>query len=273
MGLDLAGRVAVVTGGASGLGAAAARALSAAGAVVVVTDVDIDGAAAVATGIDAAGGRAEPVRLDVTDPEACEVVMQGAADRHGGLHVLFANAGVALVGRDGFLPPVEAWNRTLAVNLTGVYHCCRAAIPPMAASGGGSIITTASSMSLLPLGGMDAYAASKAGVTGLTRSLAAGCGRLGIRVNAIAPGYVDTPMNALIWGDDRLRDAFAAGHATGLQTPGEIAELVVFLASDASCSLTGAHLTCDRGWTAFKAPEILARFAAGEPGPVDRPAT
>lgn len=268
MGGVLDGRVAVVTGGASGLGAAAARALGAAGATVVVTDVELAGAEAVAGEVRSAGGRAEAVRLDVTDPVAAEAVVEGTVDRHGGLHACFANAGVALVGRDGFLPPVEAWERTLAVNLSGVYFTCRAAIPRIAASGGGSIVVTGSSMSVLPLGGMDAYAASKAGVMGLARSLAASCGRLGIRVNSIGPGYVDTPMNALIWCHDGLREGFARGHATGLQTPEEIADLVVFLASDASRSLTGAHLTCDRGWTAFKAPEVLTRLLEeGGPDP------
>jgi NAD(P)-dependent dehydrogenase (short-subunit alcohol dehydrogenase family) len=88
--------------------------------------------------------------------------------------------------------------------------------------------------------------------------MAPGCGKLGIRVNAICPGYVDTPMNALIWGNETLKEGFARGHATGLQTSEEIADLVVFLASDASRSLTGAVIACDRGWTAFKQPPVDA---------------
>lgn len=260
----LARRVAVVTGGASGLGAAASRALAASGATVVVADLSVDGAEVVAREIRDAGGTANAWGVDVTDADACDVLMDHAVVEHGGLDVLFANAGVALTGQDGFAPPVDAWDRTIAVNLNGVFYCCRAAIPRMAAGGGGSIVNTGSSMSTLPLGGMDAYAASKAGVMGLTKSLAASCGRLGIRVNSIGPGYVDTPMNAMIWGDDDIRAGFALGHATGLQTPEEIADLVVFLASDAARSLTGAHLACDRGWTAFKMPDLLARWATGE---------
>lgn len=260
----LEGKVAVVTGGASGLGAATAHALGKAGAVVVVADRDGDGASDVASSITAAGHHAQSRVLDVTDADACDVLMQSVFDELGGLHVLFANAGVALTGQDGFAPPVEAWDRTIAINLNGVFYCDRAAIPRMQASGGGSIINTGSSMSTLPLGGMDAYAASKAGVMGLTKSLAASCGPLGIRVNSIGPGYVDTPMNALIWGIDDIKDAFARGHATGLQTPDEIADAVVFLASDAARSLTGAHIACDRGWTAFKRPDLLAQWANGE---------
>jgi NAD(P)-dependent dehydrogenase (short-subunit alcohol dehydrogenase family) len=148
----------------------------------------------------------------------------------------------------------------IAVNLSGIFHCIRPAIPAMAATGGGSIIATASSMSTVPLGGMDAYAASKAGVVGLVKSASVGAARLNVRINAIAPGYVDTPMNELIWGNDEVKEAFALGHATGLQTAEEIADIVVFLASDASRSLTGALLTCDRGWTSFKQPDLLRRL-------------
>jgi NAD(P)-dependent dehydrogenase (short-subunit alcohol dehydrogenase family) len=127
----------------------------------------------------------------------------------------------------------------------------------MERSGGGSIVNTASSMAHVPLGGLDGYAASKGGVAQLTKSMAPSCGRRGIRVNAISPGYVDTPMNALIFGNDEVKAAFDAGHASGLQTPEEIAEVVVFLASDASRSFNGAVLNCDRGWTSFKMPDLL----------------
>jgi NAD(P)-dependent dehydrogenase (short-subunit alcohol dehydrogenase family) len=128
----------------------------------------------------------------------------------------------------------------------------------MAGRPGAAIVNTASSMALLPLGMMDAYAASKGGVALLTRSMAAGCGKLGIRVNAICPGYVDTPMNDVIFGSDVLRDAFARESAMGLQPPDEIAALVVFLASDEAASLTGSVIACDRGWVAFKRPAALA---------------
>jgi NAD(P)-dependent dehydrogenase (short-subunit alcohol dehydrogenase family) len=111
-------------------------------------------------------------------------------------------------------------------------------------------------MAHLPLGGLDAYAASKGGVALLTKSMAVHCGAMNIRVNAISPGYVDTPMNAMIFGSESFKDGFAKGHATGLQTPEEIADLVVFLAGDAARSLTGAVLNCDRGWTAFKQPDV-----------------
>jgi NAD(P)-dependent dehydrogenase (short-subunit alcohol dehydrogenase family) len=173
--------------------------------------------------------------------------------------VLHANAGVSGLDVDGPTAAItpEQWDRLIAINLSGVFYSCHYAIPAIATVGGGSIITTASSMATVPLGLVDAYAASKGGVAMLTKSMCANVGGLGIRVNAIAPGYVDTPMNAAIWSDDTTRDAFAKGHATGLQSADEIGDVVVFLASDASRSLTGALITCDRGWTSFKSPDLF----------------
>ena len=254
----LAGKVALVTGGGSGLGRAGARALARAGASVFVSDVDEAGARETADAITSEGGAARASVADAGRSAEAERIVDEATRAYGALHVLYNNAGVAWLGRDGFTPDIDpaVWDEVIRINLSSVFYCARAAIPAIAAAGGGSIINTASSMARLPLGGLDAYAASKGGVALLTQSLAPGCGRRGIRVNAICPGYVDTPMNAMIWGNDALKQAFARGHATGLQTPEEIAELVVFLASDASRSLTGAVLACDGGWTAFKQPPM-----------------
>ncbi len=255
----LEGKVALVTGAGSGLGRASAIALAAAGARVVVGDVDDAGGAATVDTIAAASGTARFVHADVARADQCEALVAATIDAYGALHVLHNNAGVAWPGRDGFAPDVavEAWDQVIGINLSGTFYCCHYAVPEITRSGGGSIINTASSMAHVPLGGLDGYAASKGGVALLTKSMAPNAGRLGIRVNAISPGYVDTPMNALIWGNDDVKAAFAAGHATGLQDADEIADLVVFLASDASRSLTGAVLNCDRGWTAFKMPDLL----------------
>jgi NAD(P)-dependent dehydrogenase (short-subunit alcohol dehydrogenase family) len=257
--VELDGKVAIVTGGGSGLGRAGALALAGAGARVVVGDVDPEAAAATVTAIRDTGGDADDHEVDVADAAQCGALVAAATARHGRLDILYNNAGVAWPGRDGFAPDIdpEQWDRVIAINLSGTFYCCHHAIPAMAASGGGSIVNTASSMAHLPLGGLDGYAASKGGVAVLTKSLAPNAGRLGIRVNAISPGYVDTPMNALIWENDTVKHSFDLGHATGLQHPAEIAALVVFLASDASRSLTGAVLNCDRGWTAFKQPDLL----------------
>lgn len=255
----LDGRVAIVTGAGSGLGRASALALAAEGASVMVSDVNDEGGHETVDAITAAGGVARYEHTDVSSSDACGRLVQATIDEFGALHVLHNNAGIALPMADGFAPDVDPalWDRVIATNLSSVFYCCHFAVPRMADAGGGSIINTASSIAHLPLGGLDGYAASKGGVALLTRSMAPNCGPLGIRVNAISPGYVDTPMNALIWGSEELKAGFARGHAAGLQTAEEIADLVVFLASDDSRSLTGAVLNCDRGWTAFKSPDIL----------------
>lgn len=257
--MSLAGRIAVVTGAGSGLGRAGALALAAAGARVAVSDLRPESTEDTAAAIRAAGGEAIAIPADAGDRVQAKHLVDETVARLGGLDVLYNNAGVAPIGRDGFTPAIaeDDWDWVIRTNLTSVYLCCKYAIPVMAGRPGAAIVNTASSMAVQPLGMMDAYAASKAGVAGLTRSLAPACGQLGIRVNAICPGYVDTPMNALIFGDETFKAAFARDHATGLQTVDEIADVVVFLASDAARSFTGAVLTCDRGWTAFKRPGAL----------------
>jgi NAD(P)-dependent dehydrogenase (short-subunit alcohol dehydrogenase family) len=260
--MTLDGKVAIVTGAGSGLGRASAVALAAAGAQVAVGDVDDAGAAGTVEAITAAGGAAVALHCDVSDKEQCAALVADTVAAFGRLDVLHNNAGVAWPGRDGFAPDadLDAWDRVIAINLSGTFYCCHFAVPEIAKAGGGSIVNTASSMAHVPLGGLDGYAASKGGVAQLTKSMAPSAGRLGIRVNAISPGYVDTPMNAIIWGNDDVKHAFDLGHATGLQTAEEIAAVVVFLASDASSSLTGAVLNCDGGWTAFKQPDLLREF-------------
>lgn len=258
--MRLAGKVALITGAGSGLGRAGALAFARAGAAVVASDVNGAAAIETAAAVTAAGGDAIGWTADASDPAAVRDMIAGAIARFGHLDVLYNNAGVALVGQDGFTAdiPDDVWDRVVRVNLTSVFLCSKYAIPHLAARPGASIVNTASSMAVLPLGLLDAYAATKGAVASLTRSMAAGCGRQGIRVNAICPGYVDTPMNALIFGDPGLRDAFATEHAMGVQTPEEIADVAVYLASDDARSITGAVLTCDRGWTAFKRPAALA---------------
>lgn len=257
--MRLKDKVAIVTGGGSGLGRAGAWALARAGANVLVADINEKSACETVAQIEGEGGAARACVADAGDAGAAERMVEEAVGAFGALHILYNNAGIAVPFQDGFTPSidVEVWDRVIRVNLSSVFYCAKFAVPEIAKAGGGAIINTASSMAHLPLGGLDGYAASKGGVAMLTKSMAVGCGPLNIRVNAISPGYVDTPMNALIFGSEDLKRGFEKGHATGLQTVEEIAELVVFLAGDESRSLTGAVLNCDRGWTAFKQPELL----------------
>ncbi|HUI27679.1 MAG TPA: SDR family oxidoreductase [Candidatus Kryptonia bacterium] len=252
-------KIAIVTGGGSGLGRAGALALARAGAKVLVADLNEASAQETATLIAQAGGTARACAVDAGNPGDAERMVRTAVDGFGALHILYNNAGIALPFEDGFTVRIEPeiWDKVIRVNLSSVFYCSKYAIPEIANAGGGAIINTASSMAHLPLGGLDGYAASKGGVAMLTKSMAVGCGPMNIRVNAISPGYVDTPMNTVIWGNDEMKRGFEKGHLTGLQTPEEIADIVVFLASNEARSLTGAVINCDRGWTAFKQPDLL----------------
>jgi NAD(P)-dependent dehydrogenase (short-subunit alcohol dehydrogenase family) len=258
--MRLAGRIAVITGAGSGIGRAGALAFAREGARVVVNDLDVERGEETLALVRGAGGDAVFLAADVSRPDQAKAMIDEAARRMGGLDVLYNNAGIAPIGRDNFTPFIaeEDWDWIIRVNLTSVFLCSKYAIPLMAHRSGAAIVNMASSMAILPAGLTDAYAASKGAVATLTRSMAPGCALMGIRVNALAPGYVDTALTAVIFGDESLRTAFAKEHATGLQSAEEVAELAVFLASDDAVSLTGAVLTCDRGWTAFKRPAALA---------------
>jgi NAD(P)-dependent dehydrogenase (short-subunit alcohol dehydrogenase family) len=244
-------KVVLITGGASGIGLAAARAFASDGARVVVADIDGTGAEAAAAEIMAAGGTACAIRTDVTDFAACQAMVAHAVETFGGLHIAVNNAGVPCdIGGEFEDFTIDNWNRLMAVNVTGVFLSMKAQAPALKAHGGTAIVNTASVASLVAQPGMAAYVASKHGVAGLTKAAALDFIRHGIRVNAVCPGIIDTPMLAGATSNPDIVAAMEGAVPIGrMGRPEEIAEAILFLASDAAGYMVGALLTADGGVT------------------------
>jgi len=243
---ELDGRVALVTGGGSGIGAGCARRLAADGATVVVADFDQAAAERIASEI---GDAASAVPVDVRDPAAVEQLVGGVVSAHGGLDIALNIAGI---GGASALPadyPVEAWRDVLDVNLSGVFYSLRAEIEVMLQHGGGSIINMASIYGLVGMPVNIAYTAAKHGVVGLTRSAALAYAQRGVRVNAVAPAVIETPL--LLKSPPDVSAQIVATHPIGrIGQIHEVAELVAFLASDRSSFCTGGVYPVDGAFTA-----------------------
>ncbi|TWP51813.1 3-oxoacyl-ACP reductase [Lentzea tibetensis] len=242
----LEGRVAVVTGGGSGIGLASVRRLASEGAKVVVADVDpVAGKAAA----DEAGGLF--VQVDVTDEEQVKALFQTTVDTYGKLDIAFNNAGISPPDDDSILTTgIEAWDRVQKVNLTSVYLCCKYAIPHMQANGKGSIINTASFVATMGAATSQiSYTASKGGVLAMSRELGVQFAREGIRVNALSPGPVNTPLLRELFAKDPERAARRLVHVPlgRFAEPEEIAAAVAFLASDDSSFMTASNFLVDGG--------------------------
>lgn len=251
----LENKVALVSGGASGLGRAQSMTMAREGASVVVTDINEEGAQAVAEEIKSAGGKAIFLHQDVTKEARWEEVIAAATSEYGSLSILVNNAGIAAGGNaeDGTL---EDWNHLMSINLDAVFLGTKHAIRSMKQTGGGSIINISSIMGLIGAAGSAAYNASKGGVKLLTKSAALHCANsgYGIRVNSVHPGFIDTPMIQQIFDGptgDAARDHLIGLHPIGrLGQPQDIANGVLFLASDESSFVTGSELVIDGGYTA-----------------------
>ncbi|WP_175774311.1 SDR family NAD(P)-dependent oxidoreductase [Burkholderia anthina] len=240
-------KVAIVTGGASGIGEATVRAFAREGASVVIADLT-DKGARLADDVIENGGRAVYIETDVTDSEAVQNLIARTVQIYGRVDIMFANAGIADDARIEQLDE-SAWKKTIDVNLTGVYLCDKYAIQHMHAQGGGVIVNCGSIHSHVGKSGVTAYAAAKGGVKLLTQTLAIDYGQHNIRVNAVCPGYIDTPLLKNV--PDAQKQALAALHPMGrLGKADEVANAVLFLASDEASFINGSSLMVDGGYTA-----------------------
>ena len=239
-------RVAVITGAGSGIGLATARRFATEGAKVVCADISADAGKAVA---DEVGG--EFVACDVSDEESVKALFDGVAERYGRVDIAFNNAGISPPDDDSILVTgIEAWERVLRVNTTSVFFCCKYAIPHMQRQGKGSIINTASFVAILGAATSQiAYTASKGGVLAMTRELGVQFAREGIRINALCPGPVATPLLMDLFATDPERAARRLVHVPmgRFAEPEEIAAAVAFLASDDSSFLTASEFLVDGG--------------------------
>ena len=251
-------KIAIVTGAGSGLGEAISTLFAKNGATVVLADVDVEGAERVLRQIEQAGGKGRVMRTDVSKPEDAKALVDATVKEYARLDIAVNNAGIggptAPVGEY----PIEGWDRIIGINLSGVFYGMRYQIPAMLEKGGGAIVNMASIAGKIGLANGGGYAAAKHGVVGLTETAAVEYGARGIRVNAVGPGFINTPLlgkRSVLDSDNadagaEIRALAALHPMNRLGEASEVAELVLFLASDRASFVTGAYYNVDGGYLA-----------------------
>ncbi|MFD9503055.1 SDR family NAD(P)-dependent oxidoreductase [Streptomyces sp. NPDC060035] len=246
---EFTGKVALVTGGASGIGLALSRRLAAGGATVVVADHNEDSARTAAAELEATGARAAAVALDVTDPASVEAGVRFAVDTFGALHLAVNNAGIGGPARTTGEYGIDDWDKVVATNLSGVFYSMRHELPAILAAGGGAIVNISSILGTNGFANSPAYVAAKHGVVGLTKTAALEYAAQNVRINAVGPGFIDTPL--LRNTDGPARDHLVSLHPAGrLGTSEEVAELAAFLLSDRASFIHGSYHLVDGGYSA-----------------------
>lgn len=249
MQISFTGKTALVTGAGSGIGEAIALDLAQAGATVIVADIDLEKARAVAARIVDAGGQAQAGGGDVADPEAVQTLVAEAVAVGGGLDLLVNNAGIGgpLVPLGEY--PLDGWRQVIGVNLDGVFYGMRYAIPEMLKRGGGAIVNMASILGSVGYANAGAYVAAKHALLGLTKTAALEYAAKGIRVNAVGPGFIETPLLANL--PTEAKQALAASHPIGrIGRPEEVSALTLFLLSDKASFINGSYHLVDGGYCA-----------------------
>lgn len=247
---DFHGKVAIVTGGASGIGAAVALALAADGASVVIADLDLKGAEAVVSRIKAAGGKAMAFETNVADAVEVEALVETAKRTYGGLHLAVNNAGIGGPASPTGEYPLEGWHKVIDTNLHSVFYGLRYEIPAIIASGGGAIVNMASILGSVGFANSPAYVAAKHGVVGLTKSAAMEYAKHGVRINSIGPGFIDTPLLSKNLSEEALTYIRSLHPVGRLGTSEEVAALTTFLLSDGASFITGSYHLVDGGYVA-----------------------
>lgn len=246
----LSDKVAIVTGAASGIGHAIALLFAAEGARVVVSDVDEKGGQNTVSEIRSAGGEAVFFKADTSRPEDNENLVKEAIKQYGGLHIAVNNAGIAGPMATTADYPLDGWRKVIDINLNGVFYGMRYQIPAMLQAGGGSIVNMSSILGMVGSRQSPAYTAAKHGVVGLTKTAALEYSSQGIRINAIGPGYIMTPMVTANLDEARLKAAEGLHPIGRLGKPEEVAELALWLSCSKSSFVTGSYYNIDGGFLA-----------------------